>query len=253
MSRDIVIGGNWKLNTTLSEGVQLASQVIVSVGEIRSAQVAVFPPATHLARFFELLKSTPIGLGAQNAHWESSGAFTGELSMVTLKQLGCGWLLIGHSERRVYFGETDQTVNRKLLKALEVGLRPIVCIGETLEERESGRTFDVLERQLEVGLRRAELKGRGGVAIAYEPVWAIGTGRTATPAQAQEAHRFIRDVLARLFGREAAEATTVQYGGSMNDANAAELLSQPDVDGGLIGGASLKPDKFAAIVRAAEG
>ena len=186
-------------------------------------------------------------------HWESSGAFTGEISAAMLKQVGCEWVIIGHSERRTYFGETDRTVNQRLRKALDTGIRPIVCIGETLEEREAGRMFQVLERQLEIGLNGVVLQGSGGVVIAYEPVWAIGTGKTATAGQVQEAHRFIRDMLARRFGRESADMTVIQYGGSVKPDNAQELLACPDVDGALIGGVSLKADQFAAVVVIAEG
>lgn len=240
------------MNTTPAEGVQLAKDIAIALKGLKKAQVVVFPPAMHLSLVGEVLQGSPVQLGAQNVHWENSGAFTGELSSLALTAIGCEWVIIGHSERRTYFGETDRSVNKRVLRALETGLRPIVCIGETLEERESGRTFDVLERQLEIGLKDIKPLADNGLVIAYEPVWAIGTGKTATPAQAQEAHRFIRTKLGRLFGDEIAESTTIQYGGSMNEKNAAELLSLPDVDGGLIGGASLKPEKFAQIVFAAE-
>ncbi len=240
------------MNTTVSEGVLLATEIAGAVSGVKKAKIAIFPPATHLTSISEVLRGTLVQLGAQNVHWESSGAFTGELSSLMLAQIGCQWVIIGHSERRTYFGETDRTVNKRVLKALDAGLRPIVCIGETLEERESERTFDVLERQLEIGLQGVKPCLEEGLVIAYEPVWAIGTGKTATPEQAQATHRFIRTKLAHLFGNDIAEATTIQYGGSMNEKNAAELLSLPDVDGGLIGGASLKPDKFAGIVSAAD-
>jgi len=263
--REIIVAGNWKMNTTPAEGVELVKDIALLVADMKNVTVVVCPPATHLSAIAEVLKLSPysppqswggikggsIELGAQNVHWENSGAFTGEISVDMLKIFDCNWVIIGHSERRTYFGETDNTVNKRLKKMLEAGLRPIVCIGETLDERESGRTFQVLERQLKVGLNGVLLKGEGGLVIAYEPVWAIGTGHTATPDQAQEAHKFIRGKLTQLFRHEAADNTVIQYGGSMNDANASSLLSQPDIDGGLIGGASLKAEKFATIVKAA--
>ena len=241
------------MNTTPGEGVALAKNILDLVGEPGKVKVVICPPATHLGAVSEVVKSSRIGLGAQNMHWESSGAFTGEISAAMLKQVGCEWVIIGHSERRTYFGETDRTVNQRLRKALDTGIRPIVCIGETLEEREAGRMFQVLERQLEIGLNGVVLQGSGGIVIAYEPVWAIGTGKTATAGQVQEAHRFIRDMLARRFGRESADMTVIQYGGSVKPDNAQELLACPDVDGALIGGVSLKADQFAAVVVIAEG
>ncbi|MFH0765944.1 MAG: triose-phosphate isomerase [Calditrichota bacterium] len=249
--REIVIAGNWKMNTTPEEGVALAKSLIESLRRTPGVTVVICPPATHLGVIGGQLKSSSAELGAQNVHWEKSGAYTGEISAEMLLEVGCRWAIIGHSERRLYFGETDQTVNKRAHRALEAGLRPIVCIGETLAERESGQTFDTLRRQVQVGLEGLTLTGKGGLVIAYEPVWAIGTGRTATPEQAQEAHHFIRDLLAEQFSPQIAELTVIQYGGSVTAANAEELLTCPDVDGALVGGASLKIDSFLAIVQAA--
>ena len=249
--REIIIAGNWKMNTVPADGIELARNLSNLVAGVNGVTVVICPPATHLAAIAETLKWGSIGLGAQIVHWETSGAYTGEISAGMLKKSGCNWVIIGHSERRTYFGETDRTVNKRLKKALEMKLRPIVCIGETLPERESGRTFQVLEKQLELGLEGVKLEGAGGIVIAYEPVWAIGTGITASPDQAQEAHKFIRDKLSQSFKREPADLTSILYGGSMTDSNAGALMAMPDVDGGLIGGASLKAEKFAAIVKAA--
>ena len=256
--REIIIAGNWKMNTTPSEGLGLAREVTKNVEGIEGVTVVICPPATHLVGINQLLKASvagskckPVELGAQNVHWEESGAFTGELSAAMLESLGCRWVIIGHSERRTYFNETNETVNRRLIRALGTRLRPIVCIGESLEQRESGKTFDVLKQQLEICLNGARLDGDGGLVIAYEPVWAIGTGRTATPDQAQEAHRFIREQLTEMFDAESADKTVIQYGGSVNDENAAELMACPDLDGALIGGVSLHAGKFGAVVHAA--
>ncbi len=258
--REIVIAGNWKMNTTPFEGAMLARKVaeLLSAGNGATVvTVVVCPPATHLAMAQAGIASVTtesgvkVELGAQNAHWEHKGAFTGEISASMLKFIGCRWVIIGHSERRQWFGETDETANKRLLRVIRNGLRPIFCIGETLEEREADRAFEVIERQLKIGLDGVENIGRGGLVIAYEPVWAIGTGHTATPEQAQEAHQFIRSQLSEQFSEEAAAATVIQYGGSMTPDNAGQLMACPDVDGGLVGGASLKADSFSAIVKAA--
>ncbi len=257
--REKVIVGNWKMNTTPSEGLGLASQIAEGVLRMEGVTVVVCPPATHLQYVRQSLEAKAsaggnrVSLGGQNVHWEKSGAYTGELSTEMLERAGCSWVIIGHSERRLYFGETDETVNQRLLRVLDSRLRPIVCIGETLDEREADKTFDVIERQLDVGLKSARLEGEKGIVIAYEPVWAIGTGKTATPQQAQEVHKFIRDHLAKNFSKEAADMTVILYGGSVNDENAAELMACEDIDGGLIGGASLDARKFVRIVWAAIG
>jgi triosephosphate isomerase len=249
MMRKPVIAGNWKMHTRPAEAVELARQVRAAC-ETEAVEVLVCPPYTSLAAAREALRGSAIGLGAQNVHWEAQGAFTGEVSAPMLVEAGCRYAIIGHSERRQHFGETDETVHRRIAAAVAHGLTPIVCIGETLAEREAGKTFDVLERQLAGGLGAAAGWDLASFILAYEPVWAIGTGRNATPEQAQEAHRFIRQRLQRRLGA-AADALRLQYGGSVTAANAAGLLQQPDVDGALVGGASLKADAFAAIVRAA--
>lgn len=245
------------MNTSPSAGLGLATQIAEFVLKIDGVTVVICPPATHLQYVRQSLEAKAsqggnrVYLGAQNVHWADSGAFTGELSVNMLERTGCSWVIIGHSERRQYFGETDDSVNKRLLKVLDSNLRPMVCIGETLEQRKSGDTFNVLKRQLDVGLKDAQLGGDGGLVIAYEPVWAIGTGMTATPDQAQEAHQFIRSHLAEMFDKDSADETVIQYGGSMNENNAAELLACEDIDGGLIGGASLDAKKFVGIVLAA--
>jgi triosephosphate isomerase len=213
--------------------------------------VVLCPPFTGLQAVGEALAGTPIALGAQNMHWESEGAFTGEVSPEMILTAGCTYVILGHSERRQYFAETDEQVNRKLKAALRAGLAPILCVGETLAQREAGQIEAVV-----LGQVRAALQGVGEadlpkIALAYEPVWAIGTGRTATPAQAEEVHRLIRSSLRQRYGQEVAEALRLQYGGSVKPENAAELFAQPNIDGGLIGGAALKADSFAAIVKAA--
>ena len=219
--------------------------------ETDAVEVVVCPPFTVLAAVGPLLAGSRIGLGAQDMFWEPQGAFTGEVSPRMLAEAGCRYVIIGHSERRTSFGETDETVRRKLTAARRHGLLPIVCIGETLAQREAGQTFEVLTRQLEGALAEIAAAGVEPPILAYEPVWAIGTGRTATPEQAQEAHAFIRRWAAKRFGERAAESLRIQYGGSVTAANAMSLLQQPDVDGALVGGASLKADAFSAIVKAA--
>jgi len=239
------------MNTTPEQGVALAVRETKEVNDFDNVKVVICPPATHLHAVGEVIKNSSVGLGAQNVHWEDKGAYTGEVSPLMLEALGCKWVIIGHSERRQMFGETDETVNKRLRHVEKTVIRPIVCIGETLEERETGDTFKVLEKQIRIGFDDVELNGNGGVVIAYEPVWAIGTGLTATPEQAQEAHHYIRGLLVDMFGGESASATVIQYGGSMNEKNAEALMKCKDIDGGLIGGASLKFESFAAIVKAA--
>ena len=248
--RTHVVAGNWKMNKTAAETRALIADIRASVNDGATAtQVVVCPPFTNLQAAAEALAGSKIALGAQNLHWEASGAFTGEISAAMLKDLGVTHVIIGHSERRQYFAETCETVNRKLKSALAAGLVPIVCVGETLAEREEGRMEVVITNQIKAGLAGvgAEL---AGIIIAYEPVWAIGTGRTATSAQAQEVHALIRATLAGLAGADVAAKVRIQYGGSMKPENAGELMAQPDIDGGLIGGAALKAADFAAIVKA---
>lgn len=249
--REMIIAGNWKMNTTLWDGVDLAWSIGQCNKDRKSPTIVLCPPATHLFLVHNALRGTPVEVGAQNIHWEKSGAYTGEISVETLQAIGIKWTIVGHSERRQFFGETDETVNKRARRAVEAGIRPIVCIGETLVERDSGETFTVLKKQLLAGLNELPVIGNGGVVIAYEPVWAIGTGRTATPEQAQEAHAFIRTEIGISHGKQAAAETVIQYGGSVNDANAEALMACPDIDGALVGGASLSQLKFNAIIEAA--
>ncbi len=251
MARKIFIAGNWKMNKTVAEAAELLAGLKASAGRIGNVDVAVCPPYTTLAGAVAALKDTPIMVGAQNVHWAASGAYTGEVSAAMLKELAVDCVIIGHSERRQYFGETDATVNQRTKAALAAGLLPIVCVGETLAEREAGKTEQVVKTQTEAGLAGLDPAQAAIVTIAYEPVWAIGTGKTATPQMAQDVHAFLRGVLAGMFGAETAGKIRIQYGGSMKPDNAAELLAQPDIDGGLIGGASLKAEDFLAIVTSA--
>lgn len=252
LKRPLFIAGNWKMNPTdRAAAVALATAVRDGVGPETAVRVAVCPPSVYLEAVDAAIENSPVGLGAQNMHWEPSGAYTGELAGAMLLDAGCTHVILGHSERRHGMGETDEQVNRKLLAALGVGLIPIVCLGELLAEREGGRTESVLEAQLAGSLAGLEPEQMAGVVLAYEPVWAIGTGKVATPAQAQDAHAFIRRWLAGRFGEAIAGRVVVQYGGSVKADNAAGLLGQPDIDGALVGGASLKADDFLGIVQAA--
>lgn len=237
------------MNTVVEDAKALVQDLKPRVQDVKKVEIVVCPPFTSLVAVAEVLKGSNIGLGAQNLYWEKSGAFTGEVSAPMLKALGCTYVIIGHSERRTYFHETDETVNKKIFAALAEGLKPIVCVGETLEEREKGETFNVIKRQVTNGLARLSAEHMQTVVIAYEPVWAIGTGKTATPEQAQEVHAFIRKLLTEMFGKTTADATRIQYGGSVNASNATTLMNQPDIDGALVGGASLKADSFEKIVK----
>ena len=246
-----VIAGNWKMNKTPAEAAELIGAIKPLVADA-SCDVVVGVPFVDLPAALEAVKGTKIGVAAQNCHWEKSGAFTGEISAPMLREMGVGYVILGHSERRTYFGDTDVTVQKRVRAALDNGLTVILCVGEYLEQREQGVTGEVVAMQTKIALGGVSAEELSRVIIAYEPVWAIGTGRTATAAQANEVCAHIRGVLAGLYGEAAAKAVTIQYGGSMNAGNAAELLAQPDVDGGLIGGASLKAPAFAAIVAAAK-
>ncbi len=249
--RTKIVAGNWKMNKTASEAAALVEGIKKEVAGVKNVEVVVCPPFTDLKEAAAACAGSNVMLGAQNVHWEASGAFTGEISAAMLKDLGVTYAIIGHSERRQYFGETDETVNKRTKAALAAGLIPIVCVGETLAERDGGQMEAVVVRQTKAGLADlgADLKK---VVVAYEPVWAIGTGRTASPAQAQEVHALIRRTLAEISCGDTASTIRIQYGGSMKPENAKELMSQPDIDGGLIGGAALKADSFAAIVKAGE-
>ena len=248
--RKAIIAGNWKMNKTPSEAKALINELKPLVNDA-DCGVVICVPYVDLAVALEETKGTNIEVGAENCHWAESGAFTGEISAKMLKEMGVGYVIIGHSERRQYFGETDVTVNQRVRAALNAGLKVILCVGELLEQRDQGITAETVSLQTKIALMGVSEAELSDIIIAYEPVWAIGTGRTATPEQANEVNAEIRNVVASLYGKDAADAMTIQYGGSMNDANAEELLSQPDVDGGLIGGASLVAEKFAVIVKAA--
>jgi len=250
MARKLFIAGNWKMNTSAAEGVALAAALAESLGAIDAVDLGVAPPFVYLQAVGEALAGTNIALGAQNVFCEDNGAFTGEISAAMLKDVGARFVILGHSERRHVIGETDELINRKVLKALADGLDVILAVGELLEQRENKQTVDVVTRQVKIGLEGVAAAEMARVTIAYEPVWAIGTGVTATPEQAQEVHAIIRKLLGDLYGGQVADATRIQYGGSVKPDNAADLLALPDVDGALVGGASLKPDAFAGIVNA---
>ncbi len=246
-----VIAGNWKMNKTPAEATELIEAIKPLVADA-TCDVVVGVPFVDLPAALEAVKGSNIGVAAQNCHWEKSGAFTGEISAEMLKAMNVGYVILGHSERRTYFGDTDVTVQKRMRAALDAGLTVILCVGEYLEQREQGVTGEVVAMQTRIALGGVSEAELSRVIIAYEPVWAIGTGKTATAQQANEVCALIRNTVADLYDIEAATALTIQYGGSMNAANAAELLDQPDVDGGLIGGASLKPQDFATIVAAAK-
>ncbi|MBR4889556.1 MAG: triose-phosphate isomerase [Clostridia bacterium] len=248
--RKAVIAGNWKMNKTPAEAKVLLEGILPLVKDA-GCDVVACVPYVDLQTALEVTKGTNVKIGAENCHWEKSGAYTGEISAEMLTAMGVEYVIIGHSERRTYFGETDVTVQKRVRAALDAGMTVILCVGEYLEQREQGITAELVALQTKIALGGVSKEELSRVIIAYEPVWAIGTGRTATAEQANEVCAEIRAVLAGLYGEEAANATTIQYGGSMNAKNAAELVAQPDVDGGLIGGASLKPEDFAAIVAAA--
>ncbi len=247
----VIIAGNWKMNKTASEGKELVEALKPLVADVCpcKAEIIVCPPFTTLCSVVEAAKGSNIKVGAQNVHWEKNGAFTAEISADMLKEAGVEYVIIGHSERRQYFGETDATVNKRLKAALAAGLKPIVCIGETLEERESNKTADVLRTQVGGALEGIDGADVASMILAYEPVWAIGTGKTATPEMAEETHKVIRDFIAEKFGKDAAASIVIQYGGSMNAGNAAALCGQADINGGLIGGASLKADTFSELIK----
>ena len=248
--RKAVIAGNWKMNKTRPEAKALI-EALVPLAKDAGCEVVICVPFTNLETAVELTKGTNIKVGAQNCHFAKSGAYTGEISADMLTEVGVEYVVLGHSERRQYFGETDETVNKRTKAALEAGLKPIVCVGELLWERECNITEEVIARQIKLDFYDVSAEDLKKCIIAYEPVWAIGTGKTATADQAQEVCAFIRNTLAKLYGKDVADTITIQYGGSMNAGNAAELLSKVDVDGGLIGGASLKAPDFATIISAA--
>jgi triosephosphate isomerase len=245
------IAGNWKMYMTGAAAEALAATIAGSYGNENRVRVAVCPPFPYLSRVNHVLRDTMIALGAQNVYPQTEGAFTGEVSPAMLTDCGCQYVIVGHSERRKIFGESDEFINRKVHAALEAGLQVILCVGETLEERESKRTQAVLNTQITACLAGISSAFLAKMVVAYEPVWAIGTGRNATPEQAQEAHAFLRGRIGELCGKPAAKGLIIQYGGSVKPDNAKSILFQPDVDGALVGGASLKADQFSAIIRAA--
>jgi triosephosphate isomerase len=248
--RKNVIAGNWKMNNDLKESEKLIVELKnLLQNEKPNCDVIVCPPYTSLSEASKLLKGSQIKLGAQNMHFEDSGAFTGEISASMLKSVGCEYVILGHSERRAIFGESNEMINKKIKKALSAGLKPIFCVGELLEERENGTTNDVVKRQILKGLDGISAEDMKNMIVAYEPVWAIGTGKTASPAQAQEVHEFIRDLIEIDYSLEVANELTIQYGGSVKPDNAKELLSQKDIDGALVGGACLKADSFMGIIK----
>jgi len=249
--RRIFVAGNWKMNLTIAEAKALVSEMLPELEQIENVDKAVCPSYLAIPAVAELCKGTSLKVGAQNVYWEESGAYTAEVSPEMVAEI-CDYVIVGHSERRKYFGETDETVNKRLKAALEAGLKVIVCVGETLEENESGQTEAVVTRQIEHGLADITTARAAEITIAYEPVWAIGTGRAATPEDANNVHKnVIRPLLKKQFGEDRAEAMRIQYGGSIKPSNAAELFSMSDIDGGLVGGASLKAHSFWAIVKAA--
>jgi triosephosphate isomerase len=251
MSRIPVVAGNWKMNKTVADAHDLVSKMSAQLREIRNVEKVLCPPFTALPALATLLAGSNIGLGAQNMHWEEKGAFTGEIAPGMLKEF-CSYVIIGHSERRAYFGETDENVNRKLRAAKNADLTPIVCVGETLDEYESGRTSEVVRRQISLGLAGIESGFAPRIIIAYEPVWAIGTGKASSAENANGVvAQVIRPALSDLFGADIAQSIRVQYGGSVTASNASEFFLQPEIDGALVGGASLKADEFVAITKTA--
>ena len=243
-----LMAANWKMHFTVAEAVALVEELNKGSSRLGDREVVVAPPFTALAGVASALAGSPIRLSAQNCYWESQGAYTGEISPPMLRDLGCQYVIVGHSERRQYFGETNETVNRKVMALLPLDLQPILCIGETLEERQAGKTLDILADQLSGALASLEAEQISRLVLAYEPVWAIGTGLTATPEQAQEAHAFIRESLAKRFNNTVANNIRILYGGSVKPENVDELMAQPDIDGALVGGASLTAASFIGIV-----
>jgi len=245
--RRLLIAGNWKMHKTVQEAVELVRELKELVSDVKDRDILVCPPFTALYAVSRELEGSNIALGAQNMFYEEKGAFTGEISPLMVKDVGCSYVILGHSERRHIFSETDELINKKVLSAVNHGLIPILCVGETLQEREEDKTKEVIERQVKEGLKG--LNETSEFVIAYEPVWAIGTGKTATPELAEEVHSFIREILAEMFGKEKADSIRILYGGSVKPENAAGLMSQPNIDGSLVGGASLKAESFAKIVK----
>ena len=248
-NRRPLIAGNWKMYKTPQEAAETAEQLVEQVRDVSDVDIMIAPPFTALESVSRAIKNSPVALGAQDLYWEEEGAYTGEISAPMLKSMGCEYGIIGHSERRQYFGETDKTVNQKIQAAIRIGLKPVFCIGETEQERESEQTFSVLDKQVRKGLERLVLEQLDTLIIAYEPVWAIGTGKTATDDQAQEVHQFIRSLIEKSFGNELSKSIRILYGGSVKPDNILNLMEMPDIDGALVGGASLSADSFSQIVK----
>ena len=251
--RKTIIAGNWKMNKTIAEAIELANGLKRGLFNLEGQEIDIvlMPPFTALTEVAEVIADSNIQLGAQDCYWQDEGAFTGEVSPLMLKDIGCKFVIIGHSERRQYFGETNESVNKKIKAVLKQELTPIVCVGESLSEREGGKTFQVLDDHIQNGLQDISEEEIASIVIAYEPVWAIGTGKTATAGQAQEAQKYIRNLLAKMYNKDIAENIRIQYGGSVKPENITELMNQPDVDGALVGGGSLTIESFGLIVRAA--
>ena len=248
-NRTPLLAGNWKMYKTTPEAVETAQRLVELVADSAGVDIMIAPVFTALDPVSRVVRNSRVALGAQNLYWEKEGAYTGEISADMLVSAGCQYVIIGHSERRQYFGETDETVNKKISAAITANLIPVFCIGETESERESGNTFSVLDKQVKDGLEGKVVDDLGSLVIAYEPVWAIGTGKTATNDQAQEAHKYIRSLIEGLFGTTLAESVRILYGGSVKPANVSELMAMPDIDGALVGGASLDADSFSKIVK----
>jgi len=247
-NRRPLIAGNWKMHKTGKEAVEAAKSLKALVAGVTSVEVMIAPTFTALAQVSAQIASSQIALGAQNMHWEPKGAFTGEIAADMLVDAGCRYVILGHSERRQFFGETDQTVNKKIRAAVQSGLSPLLCIGESEAERDAGQTFSVLDKQIQKGLETFFLQDLQALVVAYEPVWAIGTGKTATTEQAQEVHAHLRAELGQMFGADFAQRVRILYGGSVKPSNVKELMAMPDVDGALVGGASLDPETFSQLV-----
>ncbi|MCA6084791.1 triose-phosphate isomerase [Candidatus Endomicrobiellum agilis] len=245
--RKPLMAGNWKMNKTVPEAINVVKSLKSAVASVSGVEILICPAFTALYAVSNEIKGSNINLGAQNLFWEAKGAFTGEISLEMLKDAGCSYVIIGHSERRQHFGETDETVNKKTKAALAAGITPVVCVGETLKEREGNVTFKVIEKQVRVGLSGISPQQASLAVIAYEPVWAIGTGKTATPDQAQEVHSFVRKIYEQMY-KESAEKVRILYGGSVNPNNVSDLMKKTDIDGGLVGGASLEAESFAKLV-----
>ena len=251
--RTPLVAGNWKMNKTVAEARDLVTAMSMPLDKIAGVEKVLCPPYISLMAVSNMLENSSIGVGAQNMHWEAKGAFTGEVAANMIKEF-CSYVIIGHSERRAYFGETDETVNKKVIAALKAGLTPIVCVGETLDQYESGQTAEVVQRQIKGGLDGIVPEDAAKIVVAYEPVWAIGTGKASSGENANFVHqKVIRPALSELFGQDGAEAIRILYGGSVTAANASEFFTFPNIDGALVGGASLKPDEFVAITKAISG